>query len=272
MKNKKILISAIFVFIIAIVFFVVFFSLPSNYKNKITIQQHTINAFNTNTNIAKIVVFSDLNLLYNYNVDNLPKLIATINHTNPDIVIFNGDLFKDNLYKKDQARNDKIISELKKIEPVYGKFAVLGEQDLKNKDVSEILFNSDFEVLTNAKRNIRINGRTFNIIGLIDNNKEKNILNELSDQSYNIVITHNPSIIDKIKDYKIDIIVTGHTLGGQYNLPIYGSIFEDIRKIPYYKGYHEVNGIKVFNSNGIGIYQSSMRFRAPSSIEEFTIK
>lgn len=269
--NKRLLLGLIIVFLTAIIIFFFFFSLPSNYKNKITHNTHSINAFDTQETLAKVIVFSDLHLLYDYDVDNLKKVVEHINQENPDIVIFNGDLFDSKSYKKNNKTNSEIVNILKEIQPVYGKFAILGDQDQKVKETKNILVNSDFEILTNVVRNIKINNKSFNLIGLFNNKKYTNTLNKLNDKSFNFTVTHNPEIIDSIKNYKIDLIVTGHTLGGQYNLPLYGSIFNDIRSVPYYKGYNNVEDISVYNSNGLGIYQSSMRFLAPSSIEIFEL-
>ena len=269
--KKRVLLIMIAVFLTAIVIFFFFFSLPSNYKSKVVHNTHNINAFESPEMVAKVIVFSDLNLFYDYNVEDLKKVVTQINQENPDIVIFNGDLIDSKSYKKNNKTTSEIISVLKEIQPVYGKFAILGEQDQKIKETRNILINSDFEILTNVIRNIKINSKSFNLIGLLNNNKYSNTLNKLSDNSFNFVVTHNPEIIDSIKNYKINLIVTGHTLGGQYNLPLYGSLFNDIRSIPYYKGYNKIEGISVYNSNGLGIYQSSMRFLAPSSIEVFEL-
>ncbi|MDH6604020.1 putative MPP superfamily phosphohydrolase [Bacilli bacterium PM5-9] len=269
--NKKILISAIAgVSVIIIIFFIFFYS-PSQYKNKITTNTHKINAFSTKSEVARIVVFSDLHLLYDYKVTDLKKVVDKINGVEPDIVIFNGDLFDNKSYQKNKTQNTNIIKTLKELQPIYGKFAILGDQDNANKDASKILVDSDFEILTNTARNIKINSKHFNIIGLYNNGKQTSVLKKLNDKTFNFTLSHSPEIIESIKNYKINTIVTSHTLGGQYNIPIYGSIFSNIKSVPYYKGYSLVNEIGVYNTNGIGIYQSSMRFMAPSSIELFIL-
>jgi len=270
--TKKLVIGAIGIVSIAIIIFVVFFSLPANYKDSIRVNTHNINHFEKDAPQARVVVFSDLHLFYDYQVEDLRRVVEVINDANPDIVIFNGDLFHDESYEKDDEVNGEIISILREIKPMYGKFAILGEQDTKNDDARGILVNSDFEVLSNVVRNIRINEIKFNLIGLYNNGKQTKVLGNVSDKTFNFVVSHTPEIIESIQDYKIDVMVTGHTLGGQYNLPFYGSIFDNIRNVPHYKGFAEVNGINIYNSNGLGIYQSNMRFLAPSSIELFIIQ
>jgi predicted MPP superfamily phosphohydrolase len=238
------------------------------YKNNIKASYHRYDYFNSPNRVSRIIVFSDLHLYYDYQDTNLEKLVNLINEQQPDIVIFNGDLINNKAYKRNDKVNDNIIKQLKRIKPLFGKFAIYGEQDTSNKDAQNILFKADFEALNNQVRNITINNKTFNLIGLLNDTK---IMKQASDKSINIVLSHNPINIDKIINNKVNLIVSSHTLGGQYNIPLYGSIFEDIRKIPYYKGTSKLNNIDLISSNGIGIYQSNMRFRAPSTIEVIDI-
>lgn len=268
--NKKTLIYLIATLVILISIFIVFFTIPSTYKNRIKINNHYIDFFETDEKIANIVVFSDLHLLFDYQVSDLDKVVDKINELNPDIVVFNGDLIDYKSYENNK-KNNEIIEKLKLIKPIYGKFAILGEQDELNKDVKSILNNSDFEIINDKIRNILVNNSTFNFIGFSEKIDEKNI-SKLSDKKLNIAFVHNPSTVEKLSKYKLDVIITGHTLGGQYNLPFFGSVFKEIRSIPFYKGVHEINNTLVYNTNGIGIYQSSMRFLAPSSIENFIIE
>ena len=270
--NKKLLVGAIGVVLVLIVGFVFLFSMPANYKSSIKTNTHTLNVFKSDSEIARIVVFNDLHLFYDYTPEDLDKVVTAINGADPDIVVFNGDLIDNASYQQDKKVNAVIVAKLKELKPLYGKFAILGDQDLKNEDSQNILTASDFEILTNRTRNIRINNKLFNIIGLINNGKQETALKNASDKLYNIAFMHDPRLVDSLLNYKIDIMVTAHTLGGQYNLPLYGSIFSDLKEIPYYKGYQKVNGIGIYNSNGLGIYQSSMRLNAPSTIELFILK
>ncbi|MDR3215630.1 MAG: metallophosphoesterase [Bacilli bacterium] len=272
--NKKMLVSLISLVIIVLLIFLIFFTFPTNYKNKIKVASYEHNAFNTKIINAKVIVFSDTHLYYDYNIPQLKMVVDKINEQSPDIVIFNGDLINNKAYalnKEHSKINKQIITELKRINPLYGKFAILGEQDETNKDTPNILNEADFEILNNTIRPININNKHFNIIGLKDNKDPLKILSKANDKDFNMVIAHNPNIIDKITNNKIDLIVCGHTLGGQYYLPLIGSIFKDIKTYKYYRGTNNINGIKTYTSNGLGIYQSNMRFNTPSTIETFIL-
>ena len=71
-----------------------------------------------------IVYFSDLY----YEDENRLKLLSDlINNADPDVVVFGGDLLKQN-------DSDTVIKYLKSINSHYGKYAVYGENDYKNLD------------------------------------------------------------------------------------------------------------------------------------------
>ena len=270
--SKKLIIKLIALVSIIIILFVFFFTIPTNYRNNVRINTHHINAFDTETIQARVVVFSDLHLFYNYQIDDLKNVVDTIISSNPDILIFNGGFFSIEKYEKDEERNQEIIEILREIRPMYGKFAVLSQDDLKNQEIEAVLTQANFEIINNHKRDIRINDVRFDIVGLLNNDDVLNVFDTMSDETFNFVVSNDPIILENIQNFKIDVLVFGRTLGGQYNLPFIGTVFEDIREYPIYRGIHNINEIYVVFSNGLGIYQSSMRFRAPSSIELFILK
>lgn len=266
--NKKFLKGLIFFLIVIIISFLFFFWFPSQYKDNIKVNNYYLDPFSKEKQQAKIVVFSDINMGNDYGIENLDNLVNTISNQEADIVIFNGDLLsKDN--NLDAKQKAKISEELLKIKPLYGKFATLGAND--DKSVVRLLENADFEILNNVARNVRINDVNFNIIGLNNNDSYKKALKNLSDKSFNFALVNNPSLIEKLLGNKIDVIVSGYTLGGQYNIPFFGSIYSDLQVSAYSKGNIEENGIRIYNSNGIGTKYNNMRLLAPSSVEVFNL-
>ena len=58
---------------------------------------------------------------------------------------------------------------------------------------------------------------------------DENILNNEEDitPSFTIGLLHKPDEFEKLKNYDIDVILAGHSLGGQLRLPFWG---ENIKK------------------------------------------
>lgn len=270
--NKKILLNTMISFIVIIILFFIFFTLPTTYKNTLVVNHTDVNAKTPLKNEVKVAVFSDVHLFFDYEVEDLQTAVNRLNNESFDVLIFDGDLIQAANAKELEPNRQKIINVLNQLRPIYGKFAILGDNDVKLKAAQKILTKSGFEILSNKTRNLEVNKANINLIGIRDINKAQKTIEDLSDKKFNLLVAHNPKVVDEVKDNKIDMIITAHTLGGQYNLPFYGSIFSDIRDIPYYKGHTEVNDIQVFNTNGLGTERKNIRFLAPSSIDIFTIK
>ncbi|WP_423363440.1 metallophosphoesterase [Mycoplasma sp. P36-A1] len=271
MLSKKNLVYMCIGMVGIILLFIIFFTIPSNYQNKIKVNETTIDVTKDKEIANKpisIAVLSDFQIGSDYTVEQLNRVITRLNSYDPDIVVFNGDILGE---KVEISKEDKkaLILELEKIKPLYGKFAITGDQD--GKTSKEILFSGGFEQLENKTRNINLYTKNITISGLLSKDYEKT-LDSVSDKTINLAFIHNPTPVDKLVKYNLNAVVTAHTLGGQYNLPLFGSVYSDIKAIPYYKGSKVISDTLVINNNGIGTKHGDMRFRAPSTIDLLYIK
>ena len=158
--------------------------------------------------------------------DRLTKMINELNDANCDIVLFGGDMFDNPATKEpDSAVVKELTDILKSIQAPLGKFAVLGDQDQVNDDVknivSDILYQSNFEILTNQA--IRIRNHTKNSITLVGidslingNPNPDSAFKTISEDEYNIVLTHCPDLISSadFNSNYVDAMFAGHSLGG----------------------------------------------------------
>lgn len=253
--------------------------------DRVSISYETIssNKIPESMNDVTIAYISDIQYNEFMNKSRLSKMISKLNTTNPDVVIFGGDIFSHpDVNTPDSQMSEDIITILKKIEAPLGKFAVLGDQDNINKDVkkivSEILYESDFEVLSD--QNIRLRNKTNDSISLIGINnllngdpKPENAMKNINENEFNILVTHCPDIISKSGinlDY-IDLALTGHSLGGQIYIPIFGSIYTKEGATTYNRGSYDINGSKLYVSNGLGTNNIDMRLMSPPQILVFRL-
>ena len=257
--------SLIFIFIILI------------YSRFIGTTSLKVNEILINTNIKesydglKIVHFTDLHYKKIITEDRVKELIKEINKTNPEIIVFTGDLL-DDLYKMTNADIKFLIKELSKLKTKYGKYAILGDQDYKQKEtVSNIYIQSDFKILNN-NYTIVFNDKNdkINLIGL--GSSLKNDLNidniELNTpDDYTIILTHEPDTIDKIimKYSTPPLILSGHSINGSINIPIIKKALLPEGALKYYEEYYKINNTDIYISNGIGVNNLNFRlFNKPS--------
>ena len=114
----------------------------------------------TSMNDIKIAFISDIKYHGFMKKERLSTMMETLETAGADIVIFGGDVFTSfEEQKPDSQTVREITSLLQNIKAPLGKFAVLGDEDLVSKEakqkVTTILYNSDFEIITNKKLQIR---------------------------------------------------------------------------------------------------------------------
>lgn len=216
----------------------------------------------------KIVHFSDLHYKRAISNDKVEDVIKEINLINPDIVVFTGDLFDEDNILSDNDYNF-IANSLNKINAKYGKYAILGNHDFKDKDnIINIYNQSGFNYLENNMDTIQINNSKINIsgIGNVTYNEDDISKINLSNDAYNIILVHEPDIIDDIvNNEETDLILAGHSHNGQVRIPFIGAIVKPEGAKKYYDEYYKINNTDIYISSGIGVSILNYRlFNHPS--------
>lgn len=236
----------------------------------------------TSFNGIKIVYFSDLLFGEFMDEKRLNQMINEINNCDGDIIIFGGDLISNKLDLKSLNKN-KLIKSLAKIDAPLGKFAVLGDNDCKSdeakKIVNDILYKADFEVLNNTSLNLHNKNKdSITIIGLeniLNGNKNyAKALQNINTKNYNILISHCPDMIKskEINPAHLDMVLSGHSLGGQMYIPLI-SMFQEIKGASeYYRGSYYLNDCKMIVSNGLGTTNNDIRLFTPPQIHVFHLQ
>ena len=229
--------------------------------NKLTQTNYTIKNEKIDNDI-NIVIISDL---HDNNLgENNQKLIDKINSISPDIVLVVGDML--NEYSKD---SNIVTNLMKQISQNYKVFYSLGntEEDyikLGTSDLLKELESSGITVLDNEYEDLKVGESTIRIGGMYDyafgeiNEDTYNFLCDFQNtDSYKIMMSHRPDSFifgDASEVWDIDLVVSGHTHGGQVRLPYLGGLYVgDQGWFPEYdKGLFDLNKIKIVITSGIG--------------------
>lgn len=249
---------------------IVFYGTEIAVKN-IMIENKTIESKKINEDInLKIAYISDIHYNHFMNKERLEKMIEKINNNKPDIILFGGDVFdKPSKYPIDEKSESEIIELLRSLHAEYGKFAVLGEEDYDPQvnNIHQILFKGDFEVLTNKQIFITKDGKNMiNLIGidsLVGGNPDiETSFANVDTKLFTIVLTHAPDIISQLPTNEIDLVLAGHSHGGQINIPFIGSLKKIEGAKTYSQGDYYINQTQLIVSNGLGTTESDIRIFA----------
>ena len=237
----------------------------------LTTKEYTIKDNNISNDFdgIKIVHFSDMHYKRIITKDRIDKIINEINLINPDIVIFTGDLID-----QDSDITEEDISYLKetlsKINAKYGKYSVIGNHD----------YSIDIEILRSIYKesNFNLLENSYDIIYGKDNNKlyiggistgafSDIVLNKMKydEESYKIIILHEPDYTDEIISLNPNLILGGHSHNGQVNIPYLKKYFVPTGSKKYYDEHYLVNNTNLYISSGIGVSRYNFRlFNHPS--------
>ena len=214
-----------------------------------------------------IVQFSDTHLGDYYSLEDLKKVVDKINSLDADIVVFTGDLI-------DEANKYPHLSEipevLSKIKSKYGKFCVYGNHDYGGgayEYYSNIMKSSGFQLLVNSSVTLNIDNKIVNISGAddgiwgnIDYNKT---MSKCSTETIDILLLHEPDLVNGFSNYPIDLVLSGHSHGGQVYIPFYGALVTTDFANNYQSVLYDIKnkwGTQLFVSSGIGNTKVPFRF------------
>lgn len=176
----------------------------------------------------RIVLISDLHS-HIYGKDQ-KRIVSLIKKQNPDIIALAGDMADDEVPIEG---TEQFLEGLKGFAPIY---YVTGNHEFWSRDIKNIksiIEKHDVIILENEYRELRIKNSEI-IIGGIDDpevawyektgfNLKKEMDNsflELADKScFKILLAHRPELIEMYKNYSFDLVLSGHSHGGQVKIP-----------------------------------------------------
>lgn len=225
----------------------------------------------------KIAVFGDTHFGDYYSTEDFDKVIDALKEAEPELVVFAGDLIDNfDTYTEDVA----VISEkLSEIKAPYGKFAIFGNHDYgggAENEYESIMEDGGFTVLKNEyyaldELGIAIIGIDDVLIGYGD----PAVASWGRPDYFNIVLAHEPDVIDEVLDYNVDLMVAGHTHGRQINI----KYFDQYILPPYGKNY--IQGLyrfsneresRLYVNSGVGMTKLPYRFLSPPELTCITLK
>lgn len=228
-----------------------------------------------------ITFFTDTHFGKYYDVNHIDEIVEKINQTNPDIVIFGGDLLDNYARDRDSIDLDYLSKQLQKIEAKVDKFAIWGNHDYGGGAVSmyeQFMTSSDFRVVKNDLAEVEDCG--INLIGFDDYlmGMRDSSLYKINSDSLNIIASHEPIVSQLLEGNGDNLMLSGHTHGGQVNIPFLTSKFLPEGSGQFVKGFYdekELNtslSLRMYTSSGIGMTRYPYRFLNPPEIITINIQ
>jgi predicted MPP superfamily phosphohydrolase len=231
---------------------------------------------------VRIGVLSDLQT--DHVTDYERNAVAHLMALKPDLILLPGDVFQggwENFEENRSALRD-LLSQLSAPGGVY---LVLGDVDGPGEHLREILGSTSVRLLVNDMVRVTVGDRLVTIGGVELNTTTvpaRNLVHCLEtspgDDDIRILLTHRPDVALGLQPgSRIDLVVAGHTHGGQVVVPWFGPPIT-LSRVPRNVaagGLHTLEGNNVYISRGVGFERGQaprIRFLCPPEITLLSVE
>ena len=181
----------------------------------------------------------------------------------PELICLTGD-FVTRYEPLDWGRYIRIVRRMSDAAPTFG---VLGNHDggfwAQTRDghadptvVVKFLEQSRVTLLNNASRTVSVRNVDIRIAGLGDLwSREVDAslaLNTAASEIPTVLLAHNPDTKDVIDAYSWDLMLSGHTHGGQVLVPLVGESFAPVRDKRFVAGLKSWGNRQIYVTRGVG--------------------
>ncbi|MDW8364228.1 MAG: metallophosphoesterase [Abditibacteriales bacterium] len=198
------------------------------------------------------------------------RVIQCVEGFQPDLIALTGDFV---------ARNTWLRLRLRECLPLrarHGCFAVLGNADRRHADalIAE-LRALGVKVLINSHELVNVNDTPLAVVGVNNPSEQLDDLDAAlrgmpANVGLTLLLAHAPDIAKRIGQHEIDLILVGHTHGGQVRIPLLHYLTR--KGVPHFRqGWFHVGKAQMYVNRGIG-QVVSFRFLCPPEVALFTLK
>ena len=254
------------IFLLGVLLFVVFE--PSNIQFER--QVITIKNLPQSFDGIKIVHLSDFHSLWFGSREK--KVLRILEQLKPDFIFITGD-FVDLTTK---AITDRKLSSIKIFWERLGEkyknriFGVLGNHDTEM--VKNLLEKSGIIILDNKNKKLEREKEFIFLIGVNDPWTGRDDLSKamegIEENRPKILLAHAAEIIDEAVEQEIDLVLVGHTHGGQVNIPVLGRAVQPLSEYgrKYLQGLFKIESTYLYVNRGVGTSLFPIRFNCPPEI------
>ena len=180
------------------------------------------------------------------------EVIAQAMAFEPDVILLGGDLVT---FSRDIPLMVELLGELRAPD---GVIAVLGNHDIwaGSERIMELLTAKGVTYITNRSILLRRGASRLPLIGIDEMYRGSpdvaSAFDGIAEQPC-IAISHHPDIIDLLDGRRIDLLLCGHTHGGQIRFPFFGPVVvPSVHEGEFASGFHRVRRVLMYVSRGVG--------------------
>ncbi len=230
----------------------------------------------------RIVQISDFHFQEYTEAAFIEAVVRRVNEATPDLVVLTGDFVSSGpLPRHFSAKMGYHCAELLSQIKCPLRYAILGNHDVvvNAHAVTDALLTHGIPVLTNSSVALERDGRRLWLAGIQDALEARPSLTAALPAGRNpgqeplILLAHEPDYADYATGRQIDLVLSGHTHGGQIRLPFLPPLVLPKMGTRYVEGLFRLrDGMQLYVNRGIGAVGVPFRFRCPPEISVITLQ
>ncbi len=222
----------------------------------------------------RIAQISDLHIGPTIKAEYARTVVDQVNALNPDLIFFTGDMVDGSVVGLSED-----VEPLRDLQSKHGTYFVTGNHEYYSGAEQWIDKVGELGMthLKNEHRILEIDGASLAIVGVTDlmahgvikshQTDPHKAMRGVPDNMPSIMLAHQPGTADLTNDLSIDLMVCGHTHGGQF-IPFNLAVAKTHR---YLAGLYQHGNMQVYVNRGTGYWGPPLRLGIPSEITLFNL-
>lgn len=200
--------------------------------------------------------------------DDVVRAVSMLQEASPDLIVLGGDYvsFRDRSYIGPVA---ELLAPL--AHAPHGSFAVLGNHD-DDREMPAALAGKGFTVLKDQRTELTIRGERVDLAGIRFWTRTIGEISKVlrGTGGTTLLLAHDPRRLLEAASLDVQLVLSGHTHGGQVIVPAVGAIIG--RKFPVLAGLAERENTSLFVSRGVGTVYVPIRINCPPDVAVLTLR
>ena len=220
----------------------------------------------------RVAQLSDVHVGHRTSPETIRRALAQANAFAPDLVVLTGDYVSRSPGDVEGMR--ALLGGL-----AAPTVAVLGNHDvwLDPAGAADALRGHGYEVLENAWTRVRLRGVPFTVVGVGDHLTRREdvaaAVRGLPPGPAPLVLAHGPRTADRLRALERPLVcLSGHTHGGQINVPILTPLLLASMREPYARGRFQLGDVQLYVNRGIGMSGLRVRVNSPAEVTLATLR